>query len=125
MAEGDVLGLGWIEVGCAGQVATWQDGIGCVQDRWEHWWLVGIGCREAGWRAEGNVPQSGVWGPMAGDDALVVVEDSDCGGIKEGGASMVTVIKAPFASIITSLLHLMDFLLSKLIVLLDSFKEVS
>ena len=90
MAEGYLLSFGWVEVGSTGQVAAWQDGSGCAQDRWEQWLLVGIDGREAGWRAEGYVPESCAVGPVTGDDALVVVEDSDCGGIEEGGASMVT-----------------------------------
>jgi hypothetical protein len=58
--------------------------MGAVVVGWD--WLE----RSRGGRAEGDVPKSCLLGPVTGDDALVVVEYSYCGCIKEGGASMVT-----------------------------------
>ena len=52
--------------------------------------LLGVWCGETWGCAYGDVPQSGVWGPVSCDDAFLVVEHFYCGGGECGCASTVT-----------------------------------
>jgi hypothetical protein len=83
----DLVGSKWAAL------ATWRRGrmalaVSRIDGSSGGW--VGSAGEKLGGGLMGDVSKSCLLGPVTGDDALVVVEDSYCGCIKEGGASMVT-----------------------------------